>query len=45
MAEKQEFTRKLKSRHIQLMALGEQLGRDYFSDRGRQFTLLVQQSF
>ncbi len=31
MAEKQEFTRKLKSRHIQLMALGGTIGTGLFT--------------
>lgn len=35
MAEKQEFTRKLKSRHIQLMALGGTIGTGLFLGSGK----------
>lgn len=41
MAEKQEFTRKLKSRHIQLMALGGTIGTGLFLGAGKVIHVIL----
>lgn len=41
MAEKQEFTRKLKSRHIQLMALGGTIGTGLFLGSGKVIHVIL----